>query len=442
MVPFFINYSYFCCRLLYPMKKIMYLLCCLAAGAAHAQSNYQPSTVVTTGSDTLRGWIDYKEWDQNPLSFKFADNPEGRNPRVYTVKEVAAFTIKDKDYFERAVVSKSMDKTEPLEELSLGADRSTVQDTLWLRLEYTGRRLRLYGYQDRLKTRYYMREKESPVYTELAYRRYYTDGASGARKLVTDYHYREQLMAVAGKIRGLNTATLSEMLYTTEYSEKSLGRVIAFINGNEKPVRASRAKSKWEYYAGLTLTGSRASYSGTHELANNASSRLSCLPGVSAGVDFLANPYVKKVLVRLDLSLSMAQADISKPMGMDGNGYIKHRFDQYNIALSPMFIYNLYNKEQLKINLGAGLSFNYAIYSNNVYEQKYNLGGPGGSYNYRESVKMEPAWLGIPVRAGLILRRHIDIYAQYHVITSKVASFADHSIGVQSFRVGVNYLLP
>ncbi len=441
MASFFVNYRYFCPPLLYPVKKIIYLLCCLAAGNAYAQSNYQQSTVITTGHDTLRGWIDYKEWDKNPETFRFADNPSGRNPRIYTIREVAAFTVKGKDYFERAVISKSMDKTEPLEDLSLGADHTVVQDTLWLRQEYTGRRLGLYVYQDKLKTRYYIREAGAPVYTELVYRRYYVQGADQSRKLMTDHRYRQQLMAAAAQAKGLNTAALSEMLYTSDYTDQSLGRAVAFINGNEKPVRASRSKSKWDFYAGLALTASKARYSGTHELANNASGKLSVLPGLSAGIDFLTNPYVKKVLVRLDLSLTLANADVSKPMGIDGKGYEKHRFDQYNIALGPMVIYNLYNKEQLKFNLGLGASFNYSIYSNNVYEQKYNLGGPGGTFNYEKAIKMDPFWFGVPVRAGLILRGHFDIYAQYNVIISPVASFKNYSIGMQTFRVGINYLL-
>jgi len=39
-----------------------------------AQSNYKPGYVVDLRNDTLKGFIDYKEWENNPKTFTFKSN--------------------------------------------------------------------------------------------------------------------------------------------------------------------------------------------------------------------------------------------------------------------------------------------------------------------------------------------------------------------------------
>ncbi len=195
------------------MKKQILFLCCLGyALSAHAQSNYQKSRIITTGKDTLRGWVDYGEWEHNPVAVRFSDTASGRNARTYAVKDIAVLEVEGKDYFEQAVVSVSMDRVAPLESLQAGPDRSSIMDTVLVRLCRKGRQLTLYSYEDRLKIRYYIREKKGDRVQELRYSRYFDPESGKRRRLITEKHYQEQLMAVGAGIKGFNTATLSELL--------------------------------------------------------------------------------------------------------------------------------------------------------------------------------------------------------------------------------------
>lgn len=421
-------------------KQILFLCClCLAAGA-HAQSNYQKSRVVTATRDTLMGWVDYKEWQYNPVTVKFSDNPEGSNARTYTVKDILNLEIEGQDYFEQAVVSVSRDRVAPLESLSVGPDRRVSTDTVLLRLARKGAQLTLYSYEDRLKTRYYIRENKKGKLSELVYRRYFSPEPGLREKLITEKSYKEQLMAAGEGGKALNTAVLSELLSKTEYTLPAIARAVDFINGPDGRVFTPKGRARVQFYAGLALSSSRAFYSGVNDLVTGAHSKNAFMPKITAGIDLLINPFVRKQILRMDLSFAMANNKVSKPAGADG-GYISHTFDQYTIAFCPQLIYNVYNSRKLRINAGAGISANYSLYRNSIYEQKYTLPGPGGKYDYEMPVAMEAFWFSIPLRAGITLHDRLDVYAQYAVLSSPVAIFNAYSVRVRTWQLGANFLL-
>ena len=413
-------------------------ICC--SFVLFAQSNYQKSTVVTRKGETLKGFIDHKEWDRNPVAFKFSEQPEGKDARVYTVKEIVRFEIEGKDYFEQLPVRVSMDKTEPVEQLSVGPDKAAVNDTIFLRIISTGPRLNLYVYRDNLKTRYYIKEIKSGQVSELGYRKYYNPKIEKGEQVITDKVYQQQLMHIAEQIKGMNTAELSEILFKTDYNLSGIIKAVAYINGPRSKSYTAKGNAKVRFYAGLALLSSRAWYTGDNSLTEGARSKTSYLPKVAAGMDIFVNPYVRKLMVRMDLSFALAKNKVTKPMGTEG-GFIGHTFDQYTLAFSPQIIYNIYNSSKLRVNLGTGININYSSYSNNLYERKYTIPGAGGHYDYEEVIKMEPFWFNIPLRAGLILRDRVDFYAQYHVVPSPVVSYAAYSVKVSTWQAGINILL-
>ncbi len=162
------------------------------------------------------------------------------------------------------------------------------------------------------------------------------------------------------------------------------------------------------------------------------------MPKITAGFDLFVNPYVRKQILRLDLSFASAGNKVSKPAGTDG-GYISHNFNQYTFACCPQIIYNIYNSSKLRVNAGAGFSANYSLYRNSVYEQKYTL--PGGKFDYEMPVDMETFWFSIPVRAGATLSDRLDVYAQYAVLSSPVAIRTAYSVKVTNWQIGANILL-
>jgi hypothetical protein len=71
--------------------KILFFLL-LAPAYCLAQSNFNPGYVITLKGDTLRGLIDYREWDNNPADIRFKANASGKT-ETFSVNNASEFEI-------------------------------------------------------------------------------------------------------------------------------------------------------------------------------------------------------------------------------------------------------------------------------------------------------------------------------------------------------------
>ena len=62
------------------MKPICWaiLFFCLCPVIVFSQTNYKPGYVVNLNGDTLRGFVNYQQWDNNPrtIAFKYKVNDQ------------------------------------------------------------------------------------------------------------------------------------------------------------------------------------------------------------------------------------------------------------------------------------------------------------------------------------------------------------------------------
>src|ERR1700754_3018582 len=77
-----------------------------------AQSNYKSGFVVNLKGDTLHGFIDYKEWDNNPGDITFKKDLKGDKSANYSTKDAAAFTITGLEQYKRYILPISTDQIE------------------------------------------------------------------------------------------------------------------------------------------------------------------------------------------------------------------------------------------------------------------------------------------------------------------------------------------
>ena len=134
----------------------------------YSQSSYQEGFVVTKSGDSLRGWIDYRQWSKNPTAIKFKRDLASNNPTTYTVDDLALFEIVGRDRYLKAAVTKDMRPVE-ISELRYATDNVvsyTVSDTVFLRVLLEGK-ISLYELNDK-KSHFYVRE-EGKDYLELMY---------------------------------------------------------------------------------------------------------------------------------------------------------------------------------------------------------------------------------------------------------------------------------
>lgn len=102
----------------------------LLPGLSFAQSNYKPGYVVDLKGDTLRGFINYKEWDNNPKSFGFKKELKQPNAEAFTVKQATTFAVTGQIYYQRYVVSVSQDKVD-MTNMNSRLDTGSMVDTVF-----------------------------------------------------------------------------------------------------------------------------------------------------------------------------------------------------------------------------------------------------------------------------------------------------------------------
>ncbi|MDP9048926.1 MAG: hypothetical protein M3N14_12380, partial [Bacteroidota bacterium] len=98
-----------------------------------AQSNYKPGYVITSKGDTLRGFINYQNWDSNPTAIAFKSAQGDRNRQTFTVNDISLFTVTGFVTFKKFVGSVSLDETNTTH-LVTGKDTSSKIEAVFLRI--------------------------------------------------------------------------------------------------------------------------------------------------------------------------------------------------------------------------------------------------------------------------------------------------------------------
>ena len=408
-------------------RYLITLLCLTFSTGLQAQSNYQKATITKDDHTEVSGWIDYREWDQNPESFHFKKTPDGKVIE-YTNKDISICHVNGLIRFERALVSISLDKRTMLQGYSLGPDKSSKTEVVFLKLITEGPIVSLYAYTDNIKTRYYIKDHSNDMYTELIYQKYYTDHLPP--RIATNNLFRNQLQLMASKGKTASGSHFLNKLAKVEYDASSLSVIIDMING--KQAKKETAAS-FHLYAGLSLYRSKGVYGNSYSfLTEGATTKTSYLPKLSVGADLFNNGYTKRFIYRLDLSLSMANQGISKTG--ENNKVSGHSYKQYTATLTPQFICNLYNGLHIQANIGTGFAANLSFYDNSPVAISNSI------YYREEKMVLRPFWLSLPVRAGIIVKRKVDIYGQYTFGSALHRAGSYFSLRCDAWQVGANIL--
>lgn len=68
----------------------------------HAQKNLQPGYITLNNNDTLRGFIDYREWYRNPVAISFGLSREAPT-NSFTIKDMRYFEVNNRESYQRHV---------------------------------------------------------------------------------------------------------------------------------------------------------------------------------------------------------------------------------------------------------------------------------------------------------------------------------------------------
>ncbi|MCC3156584.1 PorT family protein [Hymenobacter sp. 15J16-1T3B] len=221
------------------------LLSGAASLTAQAQTNFQPGYVLSLSGDTLRGSINFRDWDQNPKTVEF--RPASGTSRTYHTGGIRGFGVAGEQYTSASVqVDASPHQVQNLPSSPAFYAR---QDSIFLRTLVAGPKS-LYYYKDRnSKEHFFIRQREQ--FELLIYKQYLQ-----AKSIVANKGYIGQLQLYLA-----DCPTLAPRLRGAAYTQQSLTDVFSayYTCVGQKPQAASqqRANPTHVYFgvvAGLSST--------------------------------------------------------------------------------------------------------------------------------------------------------------------------------------------
>lgn len=227
---------------------------------AAAQSNFQPAFIVDAKGDTIKGKIDYTEWESSPKTILFQpDGSQAKRLRPADIKFLSA-NVGHLALFESYAGPISTDYTDA-DRIGVGRDTSYRTDTVFLRVLQDGKRLKLFSYTDGIKTRYFIAESFSSQPIELVYRVYWnSEEASNGNRTSYETAYKGQLYDQAVKA-GVMTPALKRRIQSAAYQADDLMKITGIINGinaadvsRNNAAKAKPARTLLVIIAALVLT--------------------------------------------------------------------------------------------------------------------------------------------------------------------------------------------
>ncbi|MBC8053519.1 MAG: hypothetical protein H7Y13_10690 [Sphingobacteriaceae bacterium] len=381
-----------------------------------AQSNYKPGYIIKTTGDTLKGFINQKEWSRSPITVAFKSD-EKETSLEYGPQQIAGFAVNGVKYISYTG-RYSIDKNQP-PELHGELDTSSIEGSIFLKEISTGRFVTLYSQSDNTKERFFIKESQTkPV--ELKFHQYYNDNNS----IISKSLYRTKLGVLVFKYASAsNKSQLLKKLESIEFNETKLNSFIQNINQLDKNEVKRRVSTT--LFAGLGINRGSTFFDGYYKDRFAPSNSIS--PRISAGFDLYNNPFVKQLILRGEIGFSYLKADMRK------STYPYYTFNQYTASIIPQIIYNFYNTEKLRVYLGGGAGFNFSKYTNNKYSE-----GRNNLQVYDNYFKLEPVWMSFPLQTGAFIRDKYEISVVY-ILPTAYTKYSNFSISTETLGLNVRY---
>ncbi|MDN3549412.1 outer membrane protein [Mucilaginibacter aquaedulcis] len=397
------------------MKKLYALLfaATLFPFFLKAQSNYKPGYAITVKGDTLRGFIDLREWQLDPRNINFKTSANANETRILGPSAITFFDISGLVSYQRYIGKLNVDRTSTTLMIN-GRDTTTITDTLFLKFLQKGSKVSLYEYNDKIKNHFFVADNVDGKPTELVYR-IYNDGD----KTVTETGYIRQLYALAVKY-GVGDA-LRIQIERADYKLLDLEKITAKINNiDKKDIEKTPTLNKGTtFFVGIGLNLSTTT---TKDIFPQHTSSTSFFPRVSVGLNVLGNPNVGRFVFRVEAAFTgnkiRSNNNFNDPINSMNNAMLA--IDQYTVSIIPQVIYNFYNTDKFKFYGGAGAAFS------------------GSKYNNNTNLIVTDGWTYFPLKLGVVLNKKIDISVAYSPSVG-ITNTNSYEIAISILQAGLNY---
>ncbi len=399
-----------------------------------AQSNYKPGYVINLKGDTLRGYINYRDWSQNPISIDF--KPElNSNVQKFTVNDINSFEVTGYETYEKHSIKASMAGVE-LRNAPVGIDTTYTVETVFLEVLQQGKNCSLYDFSDDIKTRYYIKSAGMTEPEELIYKVHFEDGEK--RNLITSNTFRGQLIVL---VNNLNLNDLQARIQRTNYTASDLSGIVLKINGDTKKSFQSaslRNNGSIKFFIGASLNNSTLKYTGIGNPFMNSPKATSFFPKINLGINNSMGS-VGRLILGIEASLTMSSFSLtSKDETILGTKTSTQTVKGITGSITPQLLYNLYNTDKLKGFLAIGVSANVSSYPTNIYTVTVSNLSSTTQNNYPEFSTLS---FSTPIKAGIVLLKRTMLYAEYNSPLTPITNYASFSADITSIGLGINFIL-
>ena len=215
---------------------------------AFCQENYLPGYIIRLNGDTIKGFIDYRNWETNPDKISFKEKLSS-DKAVYTANDIMQFNVKDESY-ESALIETEV-SPEKLNELETNNTLNFESEVAFLQTMIKGSKS-LYYYKSKMgKDQFYI--KHDTGYELLTYKKYLVS-QNGGSAVAENKKYLGQLSLYLSDCLIIQTK-----LKNTEYNKATLLKLFHFYydythTGIKFLKEAEKIKTEFGLLGGLSTT--------------------------------------------------------------------------------------------------------------------------------------------------------------------------------------------
>jgi hypothetical protein len=155
-------------------------------------------------------------------------------------------------------------------------------------------------------------------------------------------------------------------------------------------------------------------------------------PQFSIGFDKFYNPNVQELILRASFVVSAINARVAYPLPGAPNNILK--YNQFIYSIIPQVIYNVYNKDNFKVFIGAGVSVNFSSYRNSEFSSQVTGYDPN-------SIRFDTfGGFSFPLQTGIVINKRLEASFTYIPYT-KISPGDSLKITEQSIGLGIKVFL-
>jgi hypothetical protein len=338
----------------------------------YSQENLQPGYVILKSGDTLRGIIDYRNWENNPKSISFRES-KLILPIEYSPNAIHGFSVNNEVYISAVIPSEISPKQ--IDNLDFRTQIRTRIDTAFLQILCESTK-NLYFYSDKDGNQnFYI--GDTPDYELLIYKKYLKQG--DREKIVAENkNFIGQL-----KIYFQDCSSIIPEINTTKYNKKSMNELFRkYAECKHSTFNCQHIEEKPRYDFGILAGVSKTRldlsggfWTGTYLEENNFPVSWNISAGLYLNVVFPWKERNWSIYNELILSSYEVNQHFEKYTNAEKYTLCDVTLGYSYIKLNNMIRYNLEDNSDFSMFFNVGISSGLAIHeTNSVIVQSKDYG--------------------------------------------------------------------